>query len=335
MMTAESGETRKGKVQTVLGCIEPAACEFTLPHEHLKIELSFFLQRVTKLSPPVHDLSSAPIQLCNYGWINRYPYCSKENLRLHDNQEAIDELIFYQSNGGKTIVDSTTYGIGRDVTALKQISEATGVHVIAGAGYYVNDVHPACMTRKTEEELCNELIGQVTEGCDGTNVKCGLIGEIGCSWHLTANEKKVLRATALAQQHLGCAVNIHPGRNQEAPFEIIRIVQEVGIDIQKTTMSHLDRTLDAVDKVLDFADLGSFCEWDLFGIETSYCLKIPNFDMPSDGQRMGFVQAMIAEGRTDQILISHDIHTKHRLYLFIYLTFTDELWWARFFTHSL
>lgn len=55
-----------------------------------------------------------------------------------------------------------------------------------------------------------------------------------------ANEKKSLRASALAQIQTGCPVSVHPGRDNEAPFEIVRILQEAGGDIKKTVMSHLD-----------------------------------------------------------------------------------------------
>lgn len=55
------------------------------------------------------------------------------------------------------------------------------------------------------------------------------------------SEKRSLKASAIAQEQLGCGVIIHPGRDTEAPFEIIRILQEAGGDISKTVMSHLDR----------------------------------------------------------------------------------------------
>ena len=61
---------------------------------------------------------------------------------------------------------------------------------------------------------------EVTEGIDGTDIKAGLIGEIGCSWPLTQNERKVLRAAARAQTRCGCALMVHPGRNVRAPMEV-------------------------------------------------------------------------------------------------------------------
>lgn len=84
-------------------------------------------------------------------------------------------------------------------------------------------------------------MNEILHGADGTSIKCGVIGEIGCSWPLTESERRVLQATAHAQAQLGCPVIIHPGRNPSAPFQIIRVLQEAGADISKTVMSHLDR----------------------------------------------------------------------------------------------
>ena len=55
------------------------------------------------------------------------------------------------------------------------------------------------------------------------------------------NEKKVLKAAGAAQNSLGCPLIIHPGRDEAAPTEIVRILAEAGADIKRTVMSHLDR----------------------------------------------------------------------------------------------
>lgn len=90
-------------------------------------------------------------------------------------------------------------------------------------------------------KLTEVMVNEVLNGADGTSIKCGVIGEIGCSWPLTESENKVLQATAHAQSQLGCPVIIHPGRSSDSPFQIIRIMQEAGADVSKTVMSHLDR----------------------------------------------------------------------------------------------
>lgn len=90
-------------------------------------------------------------------------------------------------------------------------------------------------------KLSDVIVTELLHGADGTDIRCGVIGEIGTGWPITESEKKVLQATAHAQKQLGCPVIIHPGRNAAAPTEIVRILQEAGGDISKTVMSHLDR----------------------------------------------------------------------------------------------
>ncbi|XP_014662580.1 PREDICTED: phosphotriesterase-related protein-like isoform X2 [Priapulus caudatus] len=305
---------RGSKRKRVCGSVEPDSMGTTLTHEHLLIDCGvLYVPATSKTGPPIHDYSDAPFDLRHVGWIQRYPYSHKGNLHLTEFDVCVEELEYFKSAGGSTIVDNTTHGLGRDVERLQQLSTQTGVNIVAGAGFYVGPSHPLDMSTRTEEQLIDTIIHEVVDGCDGTKVKCGLIGEIGCSWPLTGNEKKVLRAAAQAQERLGCAVNIHPGRDEKAPAEIVRILQEAGCDISKTTMSHLDRTLMDFETCLEFAALGSYCEWDLFGVETSYYQQDKQKDMPSDAVRMRFLERMIAEGYEDRLLISHDIHTKYRL----------------------
>ncbi|XP_072431992.1 N-acetyltaurine hydrolase isoform X2 [Chiloscyllium punctatum] len=162
-------------------------------------------------------------------------------------------------------------------------------------------------------QLTDILVNEILHGADGTDIKCGVIGEIGCSWPMTESEQKVLQATAEAQTQLGCPVIIHPGRNSDSPFHIIRILQEAGADISKTVMSHLDRTILERDKLLEFAKLGSYLEYDLFGMELLNYAFCPVVDMPCDIERINWVRFLTDEGYGDNLLMAHDIHTKNRL----------------------
>lgn len=46
---------------------------------------------------------------------------------------------------------------------------------------------------------------------------------------------------------------------------------------------------------------------------------VPTFDVPSDADRMNRIIEFVNEGFEDRILISHDIHTKHKLVMRIKL----------------
>lgn len=49
------------------------------------------------------------------------------------------------------------------------------------------------------------LVSEIVEGIGESGVRCGLIGEMGCSSPLTENEKRSLKAAAIAQQKTGMA----------------------------------------------------------------------------------------------------------------------------------
>jgi phosphotriesterase-related protein len=143
-------------------------------------------------------------------------------------------------------------------------------------------------------------------------VRAGIIGEIGCMWPLRPFERKTLRAAACAQQETGAAVNVHPGRHQEAPFEIVEIIREAGGDVTRLVMSHIDRTLFAEEDVLRLAATGCVIEYDFFGIETSY-YWFADADLPTDAVRLAYIRALFARGHGAQVVVSQDICTKTRL----------------------
>nr|XP_009936219.1 PREDICTED: phosphotriesterase-related protein isoform X2 [Opisthocomus hoazin] len=235
-----------GKVQTVLGPVDPDCLGYTLTHEHLTMNYSSCF---CPPSPGQEPLSDGPIEMKNLFWIKQNPYSHKENLLLYQETDAVkEELLQFKAAGGGTIVENTTTGIGRDMNTLKKLAEETGIHIIAGAGFYVASTHSSQTQAMTVEQLTGIIVDEILNGADGTNIKCGVVGEIGCSWPLTQSERRVLQATAQAQSQLGCPIIIHPGRNSDAPFQIIRILQEAGADASKTVMSHLDRIRMLIDE---------------------------------------------------------------------------------------
>ena len=88
---------------------------------------------------------------------------------------------------------------------------------------------------------------------------------------------------------------------------------EAGGDPKKCVMSHLDRTLFKDEDLYEFVKLKTYCQFDLFGIECSFYQLNDTVYMPSDEQRIEKVMKLLNEGHENQVLLSHDIHTKHRL----------------------
>ncbi|CAH1774301.1 unnamed protein product, partial [Owenia fusiformis] len=301
----------KGKVQTVTGWVEPSELGITMTHEHLS--MTFEVAHVPAMERD-KDLTDLPLTIENLWWIRQYPYSHPRNLFLNEEKQAVlEEMHLYKKNGGGCMVDNTTIGIDRDVPFLKKVADETGLKVICGAGYYVGAAHAKTTDSATEDEIYEKIVHDITVGTDGTEIKCGIIGEIGCSWPLQDREKKVLRAAARAQIQTGCPVIIHPGRNDDAPEEIAEILKDAGGDLSNTVMSHLDRTIHTDAKLLEFAKTGCYLEYDLFGIEVGLYQPNPDVYCCNDGERIRRIQLLIKEGYLDKILVAHDIHTKHRL----------------------
>ena len=299
----------QGLVQTVLGPVEPSELGATMTHEHLYIDFSFMYR------PPQDselDLADAPITLENRGRISRHYYSCHANLQLMDVEAAVEEVSHYKAAGGGAIVEATTIGIGRNAKALQQISRESGVHVVMGAGFYVDAVHPEDMGLRQVDEVAARIIGDIRDGVDGTGIRAGIIGEVGCTWPLTDSERKSLLAAAIAQRETGAAILIHPGRHPYAPAEILEILSGGGADISRVIMGHLDRTIFELEGLLSVAASGCYLEWDLFGNESSY-YPLAELDMPSDAQRLDLIKQIVDAGYGDRVVIAHDICTNHRL----------------------
>ena len=300
-----------GQIQTVLGVIAPETMGITLPHEHLLIDFKVMFSEPA----PASDRGRAwePVSLANLGWVRQNFNANLDNLRLTDEQVAKDEILLFKHAGGRTVIDPTPRSLARDPLALARIARATGLNVVMGAGYYVAAAHPPDMDRRSVDDLAREIIADVTTGVGDTGVRSGLIGELGCTWPWTDDEKKVVRAGIAAQKATGAPLMIHPGRNPRAPMEIAELVGKEGGDLHRTIMCHICRTISDVHAVIDLAQTGIWLEYDLFGLENSYYPYHPAFDMPNDGGRMGHVLRLIEGGYGDQLLLSHDIAYKTSL----------------------
>ena len=300
-----------GKVQTVLGPVDPQSLGPTTTHEHLLIDFRVMYSEPA-VAPP-EDMAHKEITLQNRGWIHYNHYSNYFNLLLDDVDLAIDEARLFKQAGGGAIAEVTTIGIGRDPAGLAQVSEGSGVPIVMGAGFYVDAVHPEDMHLRSEDDLARKIIEDIQEGVDGTGVRAGIIGEVGCTWPLTDNERKSLRASATAQRETGAAILIHPGRHDSAPMEIIEILSGAGADVSRVIIGHLDRTIENFETLAEIAATGCFLEWDLFGNELSH-YPLSHVDMPSDGQRMDMIGRAVNElGCADRIVLAHDICTRHRL----------------------
>jgi phosphotriesterase-related protein len=292
-------------VRTVRGDVPVEHIGHTQTHEHV---LSNLAATTAQQGRPL--ARAEEIRLDNYYEIRRHH--SAFDLVMDDVDDAISELMAYAEHGGSAVVDATSLGLGRNPEGLREVSVATGVHIVMGSGYYLRDYHPSWLDERSRQRLAEEIHRDVVEGVGEPKIKSGVIGEIGLGWPVHPVERRVLEAAADAQRSTGAALLIHPGRHPSAPLDAMRIVAAAGGDTSRVIMSHIDRTLFDLDSMLRLADTGCYLEFDLFGQESSY-YSLAEIDMPNDATRVEHLLALTARGFGQRLLVAQDICSKTHL----------------------
>jgi predicted metal-dependent phosphotriesterase family hydrolase len=267
---------RKGEAMaiiTVKGSIPPEQAGYTLSHEHL---------------------------LCDLWRIHN----SYENI-LDDESLAIRELAEYQQAGGACLVDATSCGLGRSPRALRRISEASGIHIVMGSGWYRESVYPALVYERDTNALADLIVEELTEGVEGTGIRAGIIGEIGTErYHITPAQERVFRAAARAQRRTGACVMTHTTHFGELALEQIALLREEGVDPSRIVISHLGDRYETT-RLLEIARQGVYLSVDNIGYTGN--------GYPPDEVRAHNVCLLAAEGHLAQVVLGGDVCLKTHL----------------------
>ena len=293
-----------GRIQTVLGTIDPSELGITLTHEHLLIDLMCYFEMPEEASE--REWIDAKVTMDRLGGVMRRLGHFPHVMQLFDTDEAIREALKYKHAGGNSLMDTTSVGLARDPLALARISRATGLNVIMGSSYYVPVSYPEDMDTKSEQSITDEIIRDITVGVGDTGVRSGFIGEIGNFWPTNPNTIKVLQASAHAALETGAVVLIHPGFDPDSPPAIIETLTGAGLDPSRIIMGHLDLVPHDFAWLKDLAQSGCYMELDLFGMEDTMA-PLP---ISSDVESMENIEYAISEGFGGKILVAHDVCTK-------------------------
>ena len=299
-----------GKVQTVLGPIDPADLGITLTHEHLLIDLAGYSEQPEAASH--RGLWDRPYTMDLSGRFTSIGFYIRDGLQLFSEQEALDEVRQFMLAGGGSLVDATNWDLGRDPLALARISRAAGLHVVMGSGHYVPSFRPDDMDERSEESIAERLVGDVTLGVGDTGIKAGIIGEIGNVHPGDDGQRKVLRAAAHAQQATGAPILIHPGIDDTSAPEILEVLARAGADLTRVIMGHLDYSVRDPGYLRAVAETGCFMEYDTFGMEDTglveWGVEVP---IPTDAERIATLEFLVEQGYEDRLLLAQDVCLKY------------------------
>jgi phosphotriesterase-related protein len=259
--------------QTVTGAVPAADLGVTMGHEHVLVD----------------------------GWEMFRTY----DAILDDESLAVEELRRFHDAGGSTIVDCTTDGLGRRPDALRRISEATGVRIVMGAGWYRRAVYPAFIRELGVDALADILVAELTVGIGGSDVRAGFIGEIGTErYRIAAAEERVFRAAARAQRRTGVSIWTHTTNGGELALEQIELLAAEGVPTSRIVVSHIGDRI-SFERLAAVAATGVYLSVDNIGyVGGGY---------PPDAVRIENVVRLLAEGHGDRILLGGDTCTRSML----------------------
>jgi phosphotriesterase-related protein len=295
------------QVMTVRGPVPPEALGTTLTHEHLLCDLRALWHPPPPDRPDLVALIDADPQPRDRGPLSSDPYVCRPNLLLDDPELAAEELGYFQRAGGGAVVELTVAGLSPRPGDLRRISDATGVHVVAGCGWYRQSVHPPGLAESTEEELADHLRQTIYEGYPTSTgpVRPGIIGEIGTGDPLHPIEAKALRAAARVQRETRLAIAVHLavwGRQGEI---VLDTLEAAGADLSRVLLCHIGEQPAAGDYHRALLSRGACLGFDTFGAE--YHLDAIGKRLATDEERIAGLVPLLDAGYATQLFVSQDV----------------------------
>ncbi|MBO67243.1 MAG: hypothetical protein CL398_02930 [Acidiferrobacteraceae bacterium] len=301
----------KAHAHTVQGLTPEDDLGITLTHEHLFSDGSSFFELDD--ADDAEEFANLPVTPDLIERVILSSCSNKDNINLDNPEIAISELEDFVQLGGRTIVDVTPEGMGRDPHVLQMISRRSGVPIVMGCGFYCEYSCEPWVLTATTDELMQRMVKDLTEGVDG--IRSGIIGEIGINGQergtlnyvgdMTPMEERSLRAACRASIETGAPLSIHQPNRASAVPAILSVLESENVLPEKVILCHMS-------SIWDFS-------MHLYALERGYRIGYDNFGMMlknsrmrylDDSQRMDWLAEVFKKGYGDQVLVSHDIWCK-------------------------
>ena len=200
---------------------------------------------------------------------------------------------------------------------VRNVIEMTNRYMGRNAQFML-DVHVAT---RSVQELAQEMVDEIEQGIDGTELKAGIIAEIGSSeGKITPLEEKVFIAAALAHNQTGRPISTHTSFSTMG-LEQLALLQAHGVDLSRVTVGHCDLK-DNLDNILKMIDLGAYVQFDTIGKNSYY----------PDEKRIAMLHALRDRGLLNRVMLSMDITRRSHLkanggygYDYLLTTFIPQL----------
>ena len=235
--------------------------------------------------------------------------------------ELVSDLKTIYRCGVRNIIDLTNQSMGRDVQYTSRLMKETGINIVSSTGYYIEPYVKPYVSDRSVEELTNIYIRDLTEGIDGTDIKAGVIGEIG--WSADGPDEyelKAWEAAAIAAVKTSCVVSVHPSRGRQMIKQTEFLISR-GVLSEKIIIGHIE-FFPTEEVLLNILKTGVNIGLDMVG-KTS---------IQRDDYRAGVFKLVRDSGYLPNILLSTDICRRQDLksfgsygYVHLFETFIPKL----------
>ena len=262
-----------------------------------------------------------------YTWVHEHLHIDlsgfKNNLdcRLDQYDLICQEMKDLRALGVSNIIEMTNRYMGRNPQFMLDLMRETGINVVACTGYYQDAFFPEHVAARSVEQLAQEMVDEIVIGIDGTELKAGIIAEIGSSEGvITPLEEKVFIAAARAHIETGRPISTHTSFSTMGLEQLV-LLQAHGVDLSRVTVGHCDLK-DNLDNILRMIDLGAYVQFDTIGKNNYY----------PDEKRIGMLHALRNRGLLNRVMLSMDITRRSHLkanggngYDYLLTTFIPQL----------
>jgi phosphotriesterase-related protein len=215
---------------------------------------------------------------------------------MEDEDLAAIELQYAVAAGVTTIIDTTNRNIGRQPAMTRRVAQRTGLNIVLGSGWYRHPfIDRTWFDTRSTDDVASDIVNDLEVGIDGTDVRAGIIGEIGCDRYITSHEERSFRAAARAHLRTGVTVSTHAAR-WPVGLPQLDILEAEGVDPRRVIIGHSDM-FQGHDYHEALARRGAWIQFDTIDGDSEY----------DNQRRIGYIQHAIRQGFLDRILLSQDI----------------------------
>lgn len=254
-------------VNTVLGPVATTDLGFTLSHEHVGTNAA--------------------------GLRHTYPEIIDREGLLEQSVTAMQEA---HQEGVRTIVEVTTFDLGRDISLIQEVSRRSGVQIIAATGNHLAVPRP--FGDMSPDIIARLYIREIEEGIEGTGIKAGIIKVASDRGGITPPQEVILRAAARTHHRTGLPISTHTWSPDRVGDQQVRILEEEGVDLNRVYIGHSNDDTD-LGYLLGLLQKGVWLGMD----------RYPGGQRPGTPdweQRTAIVKQLMDAGYSHRLMLSHD-----------------------------